>query len=384
MEWNQPENSLHILLNQALCAIDRNQLQPWLKYIKLLFTALFKLPYAECHTVWRGIPKDVCEQYREGDEVTWWSITSTTSSFDVLQSPMYLGREKVQTIFAIETKYGKSIREHSHLQNDDEILLSPGINLKVIGSLKHADGIHIIHLRDMNSFSDSLMNVNPPVDEYRNPRLEEIIRSIEERGTLILDPMNLSDQDMEIVAKLGIIEKKCKIISLCNNAIRSVGVTILSQAFGSRTYFSALYLDENRILDAGVQCIATRLPSEELCFRKLYLNSVGMSDVGCEYLAEMLRFNHSTYHLHLSDNDVSDRGLQLLLETTQSYESNIASITLDGNRRVTDVSINAICTAISSSHGFHNLNVRNCSISDAGKEQLKVAAQQGFYFTIGV
>ncbi|CAF1490639.1 unnamed protein product [Adineta steineri] len=109
-----------------------------------------------------------------------------------------------------------------------------------------------------------------------------------------------------------------------------------------------------------------------------------MSDVGCEYLAEMLRVNHSTYHLHLSDNDVSDRGLQLLLETTQSYESNVASITLDGNRRITDASINAICTAISSSHGFHNLNVRNCSISDAGKEQLKVAAQQGFYFTIGV
>jgi len=44
MEWNQPQNSLHVLLNQALYHIDRNQLQPWSKYLKLLFRAFFKLP----------------------------------------------------------------------------------------------------------------------------------------------------------------------------------------------------------------------------------------------------------------------------------------------------------------------------------------------------
>jgi hypothetical protein len=44
MEWNQTENSLYALLNQALCAADRSQLQPWGKYLKLFFTAFFKLP----------------------------------------------------------------------------------------------------------------------------------------------------------------------------------------------------------------------------------------------------------------------------------------------------------------------------------------------------
>jgi len=43
MEWNQAENSLYALLNQALCAADRSQLQPWRKYLKLFFTAFFKL-----------------------------------------------------------------------------------------------------------------------------------------------------------------------------------------------------------------------------------------------------------------------------------------------------------------------------------------------------
>jgi hypothetical protein len=109
--------------------------------------------FAECHTVWRGVPEDVSELYREGDEFTWWSLSSTTSSFDVLQSPMYLGRAETRTMFAIETKNGKLIRAHSHLQNDDEILLPPGIVLKVTGSLKHTDGLHIIYLREIEPFN---------------------------------------------------------------------------------------------------------------------------------------------------------------------------------------------------------------------------------------
>jgi hypothetical protein len=62
---------------------------------------------------------------------------------------MYLGRTDTQTIFAIETKSGKLIRAHSHLRNDDEILLLPGILLKVIGSSNPSNGIHIINLREI-------------------------------------------------------------------------------------------------------------------------------------------------------------------------------------------------------------------------------------------
>ena len=44
MEWNEPQDSLYVLLNQALCANDRSQLEPWNKYLKLFLTALSKLP----------------------------------------------------------------------------------------------------------------------------------------------------------------------------------------------------------------------------------------------------------------------------------------------------------------------------------------------------
>ncbi|CAF0920755.1 unnamed protein product [Adineta ricciae] len=314
MEWDQPQNSLHILLNQALCHSNENQLHPWLKYLKLLFTALFKVPYGECHRVWRGISKDVREDYREGDEMSWWTLTSVTSSLDVLQSPMYLGREKIQTIFEIETKYGKPIREYSHLQNDDEILLLPGINLKVIGSSKHSDGFHIIHLREINSFVDLLLT------EYHNPKLEEIIQSTEEHGTLSLDSMNLNDQDMGIIVKLGVRDKRCIVISLCNNAITSVGASILSQMFTYRNYFRTLILDGNQILDKGVEAIAKNASGDRIAVRVLKLNSVGMTDVGCQYLAKMVRVNHSIYHIYLNDNQIGNRGLRVLLATIESCD----------------------------------------------------------------
>ncbi|UJR11985.1 hypothetical protein I4U23_016163 [Adineta vaga] len=376
MEWNQPENSLHVLLNQVLYAMDRNQLQPWSKYLKLLFTAFFKLPYSGCHTVWRGVPKDIRENYREGDEMACWSLTSVTSSFDVLQSPMYLGREKVQTIFEIQTKYGKSIREHSHLQNDDEIILLPGIKLKVMGTRKYMGEIYIIHLREIDTFSDLIVNVNPQVDEYHNPRLEEMIRSSDIRGKLSLDSMNLNDQDMEIVVRLGIIEKQCMILTLRDNTITSVGAFILSQAFLGNQYFKSLTLDGNRILDTGVRFIARGLSDENTYFRTLYLNSVGMSDVSCEYLAEMIRTNHCIIYLFLNNNEITDRGVRILLETIGSPNSGITMIGLSGNRRITDASVDVICTAISSNRHFHQLHLCHCGLSSSGQERIRIASQR--------
>ncbi|CAF1678823.1 unnamed protein product [Adineta ricciae] len=310
--------------------------------------------------------------------MTWWTLTSVTSSFDVLQSPMYLGREKVQTIFEIETKYGKSIREYSHLQNDDEILLLPGINLKVIGSSKHSDGIHIIHLREINSFVDLLLT------EYHNPKLEEIIQSTEEHGTLSLDSMNLNDQDMKIIVKLGVRDKRCIVISLCNNAITSVGASILSQMFKYYNYFMKLILDGNQILDKGVEAIAKNASGHMIAVRILKLNSVGMTDVGCQYLAQMVRVNHSIYHIYLNDNQIGNRGLRVLLVTIESCENCLKTLTFEGNKRITDASVDFICTMTSSFHYFHHLNVRDCSISAEGKKRLQHAAQQRNYFTIGV
>ncbi|CAF1354256.1 unnamed protein product [Adineta steineri] len=381
MEWNQPENSLHVLLNQALVAIDGKQLQYWRKYLKLFFAAVFKLPYTEYDTVWRGVPKDVTEYYREGDEITWWSLTSTTSSFNILQSPMDLGREKVQTIFQIKTRNGKSIREHSHLENDEEILLLPGIVLKVMGTSKQGDGIHVIHLHEVPFFSFE----DNQVDEYRNPQLEQIIQLSEPRGKLVLESMNLNDRDMEIVARLGIVEKERRGLNLRYNGITSVGAFILAQLFYNTKYIAELKLCGNRLLDADVQYIARGLANKELGLIGLYLNSVGMTDASCEYLVEAVEMNGRMRFLHLCDNKISDCGVQVLMKIPGFDQRGfIPSLGLSDNKLITDASVDGICSAMFANRYFHGISIRNCSLSMAAIERLQLAAQQRGAFSLYV
>ncbi|CAF4038803.1 unnamed protein product [Adineta steineri] len=388
MEWNQPENSLHVLLNQALVAIDGKQLHYWRKYLKLFFTAVFKLPYTEYDTIWRGVPEDVTEYYREGDEITWRSLTSTTSSFNILQSPMYLGREKVQTIFQIKTRNGKSIREHSHLENDEEILLLPGIVFKVMETSKQGDEIHLIHLHEIPLYENQQMNEifsSISNNEYRNPQLEQIIQLSEPRGTLVIESMNLNDRDMEIVARLFIVENEYRGLNLRHNEITSVGAFILAQSFYNTKYIAELKLCGNRLLDAGVQCIARGLANKELGLIGLYLDSVGMTDASCEYLVEAVEMNGRMRFLHLCDNKISDCGVQVLMKIPGFDQRGfIPSLGLSDNKLITDASVDGICSAMFANRYFHGISIRNCSLSMAAIERLQLAAQQRGAFSLYV
>jgi hypothetical protein len=52
-------------------------------------------------------------------------------------------------MFSIETNSGKLIRSHSYFQQEEEILLPPGIFLEVVDKFSSADGLNIIHLREI-------------------------------------------------------------------------------------------------------------------------------------------------------------------------------------------------------------------------------------------
>jgi len=87
--------------------------------------------------------------YPKGKAFTWWEISSCTSSISVLEASQYAGTSGPRTVFSIETNSGKLIRSHSYFQQKDEILLPPGIYLKVIDKFSSADGLQIIHLEEI-------------------------------------------------------------------------------------------------------------------------------------------------------------------------------------------------------------------------------------------
>jgi hypothetical protein len=147
MEWNDSQQSLYAKLNRALRGVNRQELKPWFRYLKLFLTALFKLPAVE-GVVWRGVRDDLSSQYLTIEEQAWWALSSCTLSLKVLESPIYLGTKGTRTLFSIETQSGRRIRSHSYFKYEEEILLLPGTFFQVISHLSPAENLHIIHLRE--------------------------------------------------------------------------------------------------------------------------------------------------------------------------------------------------------------------------------------------
>ena len=143
MEWPEDHDSFYTLLNRKLRSEKRNELRPWYLYLKLFFTALYKLPSLKT-IVWRGIRGDISHLYRK--DFIWWGVSSCTDSLEVVEK--FVGRSGVRTLFMIDCMNGKAIKSHSFYKDENEILLLPGTYLKVIDKCRPADDLYMIRLRE--------------------------------------------------------------------------------------------------------------------------------------------------------------------------------------------------------------------------------------------
>ncbi|CAF3731773.1 unnamed protein product [Rotaria sp. Silwood1] len=143
MHWEEPNVSLYTILNNILRSKRREPLKPWFRYLKLLLTALFKLPSLKT-IVWRGVQGNLSDQY--DDDIVWWGFSSCTESLDVTER--FVGKSGIRTLFTIECINGKAIRAHSFYKEESEILLLPGTYLRVVGKSSPAKDLYIIHLRE--------------------------------------------------------------------------------------------------------------------------------------------------------------------------------------------------------------------------------------------
>ena len=163
MDWG--EQSLYRVLNEALRVKDRSVLVPWHGYLKLFDTALQKLPSLQMN-LWRGVNVDISKNFKEGEELTWWSFNSCSSAVKVVKQ--FLG--PVSTLFMIEAKNGKSISAYSNFPEENEVILGLGTRLRVVSdALDHPslNVVHLVELSDENEeeLSSSLanMSVSQPV-----------------------------------------------------------------------------------------------------------------------------------------------------------------------------------------------------------------------------
>jgi hypothetical protein len=163
MDWG--EQSLYRVLNEALRVKDRSVLVPWHGYLKLFNTALQKLPSVHMN-LWRGINVDISKNFKEGEELIWWSFNSCSSSVKVVKQ--FLG--PVSTLLMIESKNGKIISAYSNFPEENEVILGLGTRLRVVSdALDHPslNVVHLVELSDENeeelSSSLATMSVSQPV-----------------------------------------------------------------------------------------------------------------------------------------------------------------------------------------------------------------------------
>ena len=108
-QWTVDDDSFYSILNKTLRSANRSAILPaWFLYLKLLITALDKLPPVAGETICRGVKQHFQNQFREGDKFVWWGFSSCTSSVGVQKR--FLGKSGPRTLFFIRTDNGKSIK----------------------------------------------------------------------------------------------------------------------------------------------------------------------------------------------------------------------------------------------------------------------------------
>lgn len=141
MEWD--DNSLYQMIEKDLRSTNRSISQSWFPYLKLFDTALQKLP-SHRMKVWRGINEVVCKKLKKGDTFIWRSITSCSSSDDIIKDCLDINF----TLCSIEAVNAKDISIYSSSLNQNEVILCPDTQLQVVSNVENKTSSSVLQLRE--------------------------------------------------------------------------------------------------------------------------------------------------------------------------------------------------------------------------------------------
>jgi len=403
MEWKPSSDSLYFILNSTLRSENRMKLKPWFLYLRLILSALSHLPSSGGRTVYRGIKLNMVHMYPQDKTIVWWGFSSCTTSIDVLEAEQFFGKTGTRTLFTIECDSGRYIHRHSYLESENEVLLLPAIQLKVVACLNPSSDFHIIQLKEVEPSFPLLEHppgppipvviprVSEPVKKYasfrsmsllkalilprkpeiyQNLKLEKMVAIYEPRSSIDLDRQSLTDEDMPIVVQQAVIDKQCTMLRLSYNKITSQGVSLLAEVLNNNTTVEGLYIFNNRVGDKGVYSLAQVLAENTSSLKVLSLGSNGITDEGAAYLAAMLKTNRTLSELWLPCNQISDRGVKLLTNALIQHNTSLKTLSLDVNELVNDSSVSFLIDMMNQNQSLDVLHVRNCKLSKTGKERL--------------
>ena len=152
------ESKFYKGLNKSLGKRDRSKLLPYFPYLKILLTALHKLPPCPDVIVNRGVKlpplgdgrgqPPLADRYAVGDEPIWWAFSSATASLSVLQSEQFLGTSGNRTIFQLKVRRAVDVSKYSAIKAEDERLILCGTPFKVTSKLNAGNGLWMVQMEE--------------------------------------------------------------------------------------------------------------------------------------------------------------------------------------------------------------------------------------------
>ncbi|MFG2335193.1 ADP-ribosyltransferase domain-containing protein [Streptomyces yangpuensis] len=140
------ESAFYREINAVLRSPDRSRLVPYIPYLRLLFSAVSRLP-ARTEPLWRGVSLDLRAQYPLGRTVTWWGVSSCTSKLGVARA--FLGGRGKRTLFEVTPVRAVGIRSFSAFTDEEEYILPPGTQLKVTEVKAERGGLCTVKLTEL-------------------------------------------------------------------------------------------------------------------------------------------------------------------------------------------------------------------------------------------
>jgi hypothetical protein len=414
MEWQPYTESLYYILNNALRTVDRAILKPWFLYLKLILTALSRLPSIQ-NTVYRGIKcqnENEHEKYRTGCDIVWWGFSSCSVSKEISEKEQFLGQTGRRILFVINCIKGKDIGNHSYFKIESEVLLLPATKFKVIKCEDGGDGLYVIHLEEIESshvllepvsteeelklFQNNLASPNKvlqpkPIaiasERHVNVKLMEYIARYKLRSDVYLNGKHYNEHDMEVIAQQLIVNGQCPGLFLSESGLTSrEAIAIFDALHNTNNTLERLFLSHNKLGDEGTKVVAMALSNNtNLKLKELCLCDNGITDKGVEHLAVMLESNRTLTHLMLSLNKIGEQGLQRLADALFKNKNNtLRLLSLERNTFPSDACVNILLRMLESNQSLTSLNLGNCKLPRTAKKLLKgaVAKKRNFELII--
>ncbi|CAF1083742.1 unnamed protein product [Adineta steineri] len=421
-EWEPYKESLYYVLNNALRAEDRDVLKPWFSYLKLLLTAISRLPKKKI-TIYRGIQLELetdYEKYQVGSEPIWWGFSSCSTDRTIGEKREFMGENGRQILFVIDCINGVDISRHSYFRKENEVLLLPGTTVKVIRHKKKQEQRIIylkeivsseIHLEPLPTEEDSPLpedNIPSPnedtlsmhdsdISSLKNftssvpytdkfdtvsttttrsnaeglPRrskskIDALMTKCRVRDEIHLPGKGFNTEEISIIAEQLIIDKQCSALSLYENKMRNRGAIVISNILMNQnhnTILERLFLTDSKIGDKGAQALAEALSNDKnLTLKELCLDGNKVTDEGIEHIATMLESNRTLTKLGLALNEVRDRGLQRLAEVLTNKNKTLQVLSLERNKFRSSTIPGIVGDMLQNNKSLIKLNLSSCHL----------------------